>query len=227
MALTKRSESNTIFLQAKHYCLWQELKKQVNDCESVVVTNPKTGEVSTKYGYRFDNVTGSVTGLVQYDTESKYSTRYFGFKLHLKDADSYVLDMPYQSQILRRFLRVAPNVDWNFPLSISIFKGKKEAKEELGVWFRQGGETVKAYFTRDNPRGMPQATQDPDTKEWDFRSQHRWLIQHLRDNTIPDLDAAAVRSAPPVQPDSKPEPEPEPAFDPNAHFEITDADVPF
>jgi len=118
-------------------------------------------------------------------------------------------------------------VDWDFPLSISIFKGKKEAKEELGVWFRQGGETVKAYFTRDNPRGMPQATQDPDTKEWDFRSQHRWLIQHLRDNTIPDLDAAAVRSAPPVQPDSKPEPEPEPAFDPNAHFEITDADVPF
>lgn len=233
MALTKRSESNTVFLQAKHYCLWQELKSQVDGCEAVQVKNPKTDAVSTKYGYKFNTVSGLATGLVKYDTEKKYPTRFFGFKLHLRDGDdAYVLDMPYQSQLLRRFLRVAPNVDWNKPLSITIFKGKKEnGGEELGVWFQQRGETVKVYFTRENPRGMPQATQDPDTHEWDFRAQHRWLVELLKTRTIPDIEEAAKRVAPPMPPETdsqEPEPEPEPEQHHRAlSTEITDDDVPF
>ncbi len=237
MALTKRSESNTVFLQAKHYCLWQEIKSQVDGCESVQVKNPKTDAVSTKYGYKFNTVYGLVTALVKYDTEKKYPTRFFGFKLHLRDGDdSYVLDMPYQSQLLRRFLRIAPNVNWNNPLSITIFKGKKEnGTEELGVWFQQQGETVRVYFTRENPRGMPAATQDPDTHEWDFRAQHRWLVERLKTETIPDIDEAAKRAAPPIQPAGSdaqepfaPEPEqPEPHHRETLSTEITDDDVPF
>ena len=234
MALTKRSESNTVFLQAKHYCLWQELKQPVEGCDHVEVKNPKTDVVSTKHGFKFNTVSGLVTALVKYDTEKKYPTRYFGFKLHLRDGDdAYVLDMPYQSQLLRRFLRVAPNVDWNLPLSITIFKGKKDnGQEELGVWFQQHGETVKVYFNRENPRGMPSATQDPDTHEWDFRAQHRWLVDRLKTETIPDIEEAAKRAAPPVRP-YEPEvqepvaPEEEVILPHHRSEEITDDDVPF
>lgn len=233
MALTKRSESNTVFLQAKHYCLWQEVKQQVPGCEAVEVKNPKTEAVSTKYGFKFNTVSGLVTDLVKYDTERKYATRFFGFKMHFRDADdAYVLDMPYQSQLLRRFLRVAPNVDWNLPLSITIFKGKKEnGSEELGVWFQQHGETVKVYFTRENPRGMPNAIHHADTQEWDFREQHRWLVERLKTETIPDIQEAAKRVAPPVQPLHSDAEEPTPAEEqPQPHHrsdEITDDDVPF
>lgn len=234
--LTKRSESNTVFLQAKHYCLWQEIKSQVPGCEAVQVKNPKTDEVSTKYGFKFNTVSGLATALVKYDTEKKYPTRYFGFKLHLRDGvDSYVLDMPYQSQLLRRFLRVAPNINWTLPLSITIFKGKKQnGGEELGVWFQQRGETVKVYFTRENPRGMPQAIHHADTEEWDFREQHRWLVERLKTETIPDIEEAAKRVAPPVQPHDSDAQEPPPSEpeQPEQHHraisnEITDDDVPF
>lgn len=223
MALTKRSESNTIFLQAKHYCLWQELKQQVQGCDAVEVTNPKNGVVSTKYGFKFNTVTGLATDLVKYDTEKKYPTRYYGFKLYLKDGDgSYALEMPYQSQILRRFLRVAPNIKWALPFSITIFKGKKDnGTEELGVWFQQSGETVKAYFTRENQRGMPSAKQDPDTHEWDFKEQHRWLIERLKVDTIPDIQEAAKHMAPP-QPIAA-EPEQQPTWDPN---DASEDDIP-
>lgn len=202
MALTKRTDSNTVFLQAKHYCLWQELKQQVQGCEAVQVKNPKTEAVSTKYGFKYDTVVGLVTDMAKYDTERKYATRYFGFKIRLVDeGNNYVLDMPYQSQILRRFLRVAPNVDWSIPLSITIFKGKKEnGKEELGVWFKQRGETIKVYYSRETPNGMPEATKDPDTQEWDFRNQHRWLVEKLRAEIIPKIMEAAKKVAPPIQP---------------------------
>ncbi len=60
MALTRRSDSKFIYLQAKHFCLWRELKKPVEGCESIEVTNPKTGAILTKHGFKFDSVSGHV-----------------------------------------------------------------------------------------------------------------------------------------------------------------------
>lgn len=231
MALTKRTQSDSIHLQVKHFTLWREIKKPEVGCEEIQVTNPKTKEVITKYGYGFRSVSGRATKLVKYDTTDKYATRYFGFKLTLKDgADIYVLDMPYQSQVLRRFLRVARNINFGLPLSLTVFKGKGKADKkegETGIWFQQDDLTVKAYYTREAPHGMPEAAQDPHTHEWDFRAQHRWLVDRLITETIPDIERAATPVAPPM----------EPAYDTDEHvgagdmqdppFEPSDDDVPF
>lgn len=233
MGLTKRSSSNAVYLQIKHYCLWQEIKKYVDGCDSVEVTNPKTKEVLTKYGYRFASVFGRVVKLCTYDTQSKYSTRYFGFKMHFVDeGETFILDFPYNSQALRRLLRVARNVSWGSPLSITVFKGKKNERgsEETGIWFQQHGETVRPYYTKEQPHGMPEATYDSDLQQWDFRAQHRWLVQRLREDTIPEIELAASHVAPPVEPAThEPEPEPDPAhltYDSDGYMP-SDDDVPF
>ena len=230
MALEKRSSSNTVFLQAKHYCLWQEIKKPVDGCETVEVTNPKTGEVLTKYGFAYNTVTGRVMKLVKYDTEQKYAMRFFGFKLHLLDGeDSYVFDMPYNGPAFRRFLTVAPNIDWTYPLSITVFKGKKKhdaGADPMVVWLRQRGETVKAYFTKEQPHGMPLAIQDEHSKEWDFKAQRRWLTNYLIENILPEIEKAAVIAAPPLEPD-RAEPEHVEPDDSQVEYGITDDDVPF
>lgn len=229
MPLTKKTESRAIYLQVKHFCLWMEIKKRVDGCEAIEVTNPKTKEVLTKFGYAYRSVSGRVVKIARYDTADKYSTRYFGFKVHFQDdSDLFVLDMPYQSQILRRFLRVARNIDWLRPLTITIFKGKGEGKKadgETGVWFQQGDDTIKPYYTREAPRGMPTATQDPDTHEWDFKAQHRWLIDKLQAEIIPDVEHAS-HAVPPMEPESDAsEPEPSPQSGPP--WEVSDDDVPF
>ena len=228
MGLTKRSESTIIYLQAKHFCLWQESKTRGEDTEAIEVTNPRTGEKITKHGYRFDTVTGRAVELAKYDTGSKYNERYFGFKLHLVDGiDRYVIDLPYRSTILRRFLRVAPTLDWSKPFSITVFKGKprKGDNDVTGIWFQQNGATVKPHFTREEPHGMPDARYDEATQEWDFRAQHRWLVTRLEEDTGPAITLAAgtVKLAsgghtPAVAADASPR-EDEPAID--------DDDVPF
>lgn len=203
MALTKQSESSLVYLEVKHYSLWRGLKKKVDGCDEVDANNPSTGQTVRKYGYKYRSVSGRAVKLVKYDTEQKYSKRYFGFKLHLMDeGGTFVIDMPYQSQILRRFLRLARNIDWTKPFSITIFKGKKKegaGVEETGIWFEQSGETVKSYYTLEHPHGMPAATQDPDTHEWDFKAQHRWLVERLKSETIHDIETAAARMAPPIE----------------------------
>jgi hypothetical protein len=219
-----------IYLEIKHYCLWQALKKHVNGCETLDVTNPTNGQTVTKFGYRYDTVTGHAVKMVKYDTERKYSKRYFGFKLHIADGgDRFVLDLPYNSQGLRRFLRVARNIDWNRPLSITVFKGKKSERgggEETGIWFQQGGSTVKPYYTKEQPHGMPEAIYDDAEQKWDFRSQHRWLVERLKEETIPDIEEAAAHAAPPAPTGSSDQHDDGPA-DEEAPPEITDDDVPF
>ena len=208
MSLTKRSENQAVFLEAKHYCLWRAIKTHVAGCETVQANNPRTGTAVAKFGYRYDTVSGIVTKLVKYDTEKKYSTRYFGFKLYLVDgAETYVIDMPYHGQLLRRFLRVAHNVDWSKPFSITVFKGKKNAGEvePTGVWFQQGGATVKPYYTREQPHGMPEATHDAIEDAWNFKPQHQWLVQRLIAETIPDIEASWKKAAPPIEPPVEPD----------------------
>jgi hypothetical protein len=237
MGLTKQSESKAVYLAIKDYSIWRELKQRVDGCEEITVTNPKTKEVLTKYGYHYRDLEGYVVKLEKYDTAAKFTTRYFGFKLHLiEGADTFVLDLPYTSQVLRRLLRIAPNVDWSRPLQLTVFRGKKGKKgdDETGIWFRQGGATVKSFYTRETPNGMPAAVQDPHTQEWDFRAQHRWLVDQLINKTAPEILAIAkdaARPAPaPVTSDAA---EPDRAEDVDTaqvdagEWGITDDDVPF
>ncbi len=204
MGLTRRSESNRVYLQVKHSCLWQEFKKATKDTEAVEVTNPETKQVITKHGIRFENVIGHVVKIETYNRVHA-GKRYIGFKVHFQEgAQVFVVDMPYQSQVLRRFLRVLPNIVWTLPFSLSIFQGKgKDGKPELGVWFRQSGATIKPYYTREEPHGMPPATQDSVTQEWDFKAQHRWLVDRLLNVHMPAIELAASAKTPPIEPNEE------------------------
>lgn len=228
MALTKHSESSSIFLDVKHFAFWREIKEHVEGCETITVNNPKTNQKITKYGYKFHDVEGRAAKLEKYDRQHD-GTRYFGFKLTLTDAgERYVIDMPYQSQILRRFLRVAPNIDWSRPLFIAAFKSKKEKTsdpDKTAIWFKQDNQTVPAYYSRETPNGMPAAKQDPHTGEWDFRAQHQWLVEKLKTETIPRIEAAAKTAAPPAGEDAGGDSGDEWDGPPSAP--ITDSDVPF
>ena len=198
MGLIKKSESSIVYLEIKHYRIWQQLEREVAGCDVVETTNPKTKQTVTKYGWGFAELTARATKLVKYDTEGKYATRYYGYKLHLvddADGSQFSLDMPYHSQVLRKFLRIAPSIDWSLPFTIQAWKGKTKEGQgaaETAILFRQSGDTVKWFFTREHANGMPEATQDPDTKEWDFRAQHRWLIEDLKARTIPAIEKAAA-----------------------------------
>ena len=236
MPLTKRSETNAVYLEVKHYCLWRQIKKAVPGCEEIEVNNPSTGEKVKKIGFAYDSVSGIVTKLDKYDTGRQYSTRYFGFNLHLVDSDggAFVLKMPYASQVLRRFLRLARNIDFKKPLSLTVFKGRKKegatGAEETGLWFQQNGQTVKPYYTKEQPHGMPDAKHDQFSGEWDFKEQHQWLVARLQAETMADIAAAAKHAAPPDEPEVRELLSAEPDIDegPSNDFDgITDDDIPF
>ena len=199
MGLTRQSDSDTIYLQVKDYSIWRELKRQEDGCDVITVENPRTKEILTKYGYKYKSIEGLAVSLAPYSNEHA-GVKYAGFKLVLEDADDrYSLDMSHNGQLLRRFLRCAPNFNWSHPLKISAFKSKKENPgdpDSTGIWFQQGAETVPPFYTRTDPHGMPEAIKDELSGEWDFKTQNRWLVNKLTTETIPAIEAS--RSHAPV-----------------------------
>ena len=201
MALTKREGGSVTYLQIKDFSIWREIKTPVEGCEAITVNNPSNGETLTKYGFKFDELSGRVVKLEQYNKEFS-GTRYVGFNLFLMDdGKRFSLEMPYESQVFQRFLLVAPNIALDLPLSISAFKGKPSragAKDKTAVAFRQDGKNVPQFYSREDPHGMPLATQDTITGTWDFGPQKRWLVNKLITETIPQIDAVAKAMAPSV-----------------------------
>jgi hypothetical protein len=224
--LTKKTESKTVYLEAKHFRLWQKLDKYVPGCDTIEVTNPKTQEKLTKHGFSFESMYGRALKLIKYDTEKKFATRFFGFKLTVVDNGEFcVLDMPYHSQVLRRFLKAAPNFDWELSFKISIFKTKKDdGTDTTGIWFQQDGRTIKPHWTRDNPGEMPEPIFYKEEDKWDYGPQHRWLVEQLQSVTIPAIDTAAASIAPPEKSAEVEEIE---AYGEPPAGPIDDSDVPF
>jgi hypothetical protein len=199
MGVTRQSETNAMHLSIKDWSLWQEIKNKAEGCETIKVTNPEDKTVLDKYGYKYESLVGRVVHLAEYKREWKGKV-FSGFKLHVQDgADKFILDMPYTSRILRNFLHTCPNMNWSKPLSIRAFKGKNDKGEpEQAIWFQQDEQTVKFYFTKDNPHGMPAPKQHPRTQKWDFSEQQEWLIERMMNDTAPAIAAAAAKFAPPI-----------------------------
>lgn len=205
MALVKREGGNITYLQIKDFSIWKEIKALSEGCEAITVNNPSTGETLTKYGYKFDELSGRIVKLEQYNKDFG-GTRYVGFNLVLlDDGKRFSLEMPYESQVFQRFLLVAPNIVLGLPLSISAFKGKPQragGKDKTAVAFRQDGKNVPQFYSREEPHGMPLATQDPITGTWDFGPQKRWLVQKLISETVPQIEQIAKTMTTPVAHDA-------------------------
>ena len=195
MPLTKRAESSAIFLSVKHHCIWQQLDNPTSDSVQVEVTNPETKQVLTKHGYQYNDVSGHVAAIEKYDRTVK-GKRYLGYKMKISDgAQVFYLDMPDNSRVLRKFLMLMPNIDWDKPLRIAAWKARnKETSEfETALWFTQNGESVRNAYTRANPNGLPDAIQHPRTGKWDFTAQEDFLFSKLDQEIIPAIAAATKR----------------------------------
>jgi hypothetical protein len=113
--------------------------------------------------------------------------------------------------VLKRFLKVAPNVDFDKPLLISAFKNR-EGKQ--AVSFRQGEDPdpqkwtkVEEYWRRPlGPDGkvdmskpsvgadgsvLPEPVHDEFNDSWDYNPQNTFLLKYYLNNIEPKLKAIA------------------------------------
>lgn len=192
-----------IFLHIKHGTICEESKTPREKFVAIEVTNPRSGQTSTKYIKPYKLVEAMIRRIEWYEREYD-GTPFMGWKLVL-DADGVVctLDLPLQSQTATRFMKLAENLDFTKPVEFSAWK-TPEDKTALSV--KQEGVNVPQKYTKDNPGDCPPPVQGFG-KKWNYDAQTQFLHEKMTQVVIPKLNALRGTeveepvTATPLQPD--------------------------
>lgn len=177
--------SDGIHLHIKHGGLVRESKHPQEGFSPIEVTNIRTGDVSTKYIKRYREVEANIKRIEWYDKEYQ-GIPYQGWKLIL-DADGTpcTLDLPFESAVGSRFMKLAENLDFSQPVEFSAWKTPDE-KTAFSV--KQGGQNVPQKYTKENPGDCPAPVQGFN-KKWNFDAQKQFLHERMMNVVIPKLNA--------------------------------------
>lgn len=186
------SSNDGIFLVIKHGGIVQE-SKNARDGFSPMEITTRSGETIIKHIKRYKKVIALVKHIEWYDREYG-DTRYMGWKLLLDDQDGTIctLDIPFESRVGTRFMKLAENIEFAELVEFSAWRGPDE-KTAFSV--KQNGENVPQKYTRDDPGDCPPPVQGFN-KKWNFDAQKEFLHERMTNVVLPKVVAVSGLSAP-------------------------------
>lgn len=200
----QEANNDGIFLVIKHGGICQESKQPREGFSPIEVVNARSGDKTVKYIKRYKGVEALIKRIDWYDREFE-DTRFMGWKLIL-DADGTAcsLDLPFESRVGSRFMKLAENIDYSEPVEFSAWRGPDD-KTAFAV--KQKGENVPQRYTREDPGDCPPPVQGFN-KKWNFDAQKQFLHERMIKVVIPRLEETsgnghhAEAQAEPVEPQS-------------------------
>lgn len=174
-----------IFLHIKHGTICEESKTPKEKFVPIEVTNPRSGQTSTKYIKPYKLVEALIKRIEWYERDYD-GTPFMGWKIVLDaDGTTCTLDLPLQSQTATRFMKLAESLDFTKPVEFSAWK-TPEDKTALSV--KQDDAQVPQKYTKDNPNGCPPPVQGFG-KKWNYDAQTQFLHERMTQVVIPKLNA--------------------------------------
>lgn len=150
MALSNLGGVNTTYLSVADGNLVRQ-HKQANERTAERLT--KTGKLV--YEERFKDLTAKLDGITT--RENDYGKQW---QLRFQDqGDYYVISLPYSSRYASSFLKALPNIDLSKEVRFMpwAMKDKNDpTKTVTGITLYQDGEKVAPYYTKEDPKGLPQ-----------------------------------------------------------------------
>lgn len=150
MALSNLGGVNTTYLSVADGNLVRQ-HKQANAQTTERIT--KTGKLV--FEERFKDLTAKLDGIST--RENDYGKQW---QLRFQDGgDYYVISLPYSSRYASSFLKVLPNLDLSKEVRFMpwAMKDKLDATKTItGITLYQDGEKLAPYYTKDDPKGLPQ-----------------------------------------------------------------------
>jgi hypothetical protein len=133
----------------------------------------------------YDSLSGWLT-----DIKTKESEYGKSWVLVLKDEQgSYNLEMKYSSGYATSFLKAIPNADLSEVITLSPKLIVDGDKKQSVLFISQNGKGLKHYWTKDNPRDLPQMkkvkVRGVDT--WDDTERMDYLENYIKDYILPKI----------------------------------------
>jgi hypothetical protein len=117
-------------------------------------------------------------------------------------AETYCLQLSENTRALSSLLLALPSCDLKKPINIRPYEfTNEEGKSKAGVRLTQDGKKVEWFFTREDPKGLPDLK--PITIEgketFDSTARMSWLRQYVDEHIVPQLSGLPTPEAPEVE----------------------------
>ena len=183
----QRTERTGKFFVVKHNCICEESSKERPSYEPVEVMNPQTKEVSIKFIKRYDSLEAMITKIEWRDTEKQYDQRYMSWKIYLDaDGETGVLELPFNSRVGSRFMKLAENIDYTKPVE---FRAWRDNEDKTAFIVKQDDQNIPQKYTRANPGDCPEPIEKFGGK-LNFDDQMEYLHGTMMTVVIPKVMAA-------------------------------------
>lgn len=188
MGLEEYGEGSGVFLKIKHGCICQESKTEKEGYKKVEGVL-RDGTPWKKWIRPYKAVSGFVDKIERYDREHE-GRKFRGWNLLINDGENqYNLDIPFDSKVNSRWMKLAEAIDYTKPVRFSAWTDKKT--DSTAINLQQDGVSVPQKYTREEPNGLPEPTQRASGK-WDYSAQEDFLIERLIKFVIPNVELIAA-----------------------------------
>lgn len=188
MALENREGGKYITILGGKFCV-----RVSSDTPGAVERVNKLGK--TVHEVFYDSFTGKLINIRTRDGEYGKSWE-FDFK---DGGEVYTLQLSYSNSYATNILKMLPNVDLTKEMKVQPAQKIEDGKTKSSLFISQDGTTLKHFFTKDNPKGMPDMEQLTVSGKlvWDDTKRLAFLEEMVNRDILPKLpkDAAAAPAA--------------------------------
>lgn len=198
----KSERSQGIYLNVFDGTICQKSKSEIEGWEGPIKTqNPQTKEDVFTFVFRYGSIVARIIDVNKFQKTFDSGGKTSGFNITLLAGGKVAtLQLRWLEDTLKRFLKVAPNLDFNKSVRIACFPIiKPSGKRAVAVSFKQGDgpvpkdwPKVEEFYNTANEE-MPHATQDEMDGTWDFKPQERFLGVKFSENTLPQIKQIAAQ----------------------------------
>jgi len=186
MALEEYDGGKGIYLKIKHGGIIQESKIEREGFKKI--EGVFDGTPYKKWIHPYRAVAGYINKIERYDREHG-GRKFRGWNIFIDaDGTDCVLEIPFDSRVNTRFMKIAEMIDYSKPVRFSAWHDKKE--DAIAFNAQQDGVSVPQKYTRENPGQMPEPIQRSSGK-WDYGAQEDFLTDRMIRFVIPTVGAAA------------------------------------
>lgn len=192
-------------------------KEVMDGFETVSYFNKKKKEDVISYVKRYEEIVARVVNVEKRKVKLDDGTKFINYNLTLlAGKKKAVLQVNYMDAFLRKFLKVAPNIDFSQLIRFSAFKKTVNGKEKQLISIKQGtGKPYKEWpavpfywehekhpngeYDLDSPAVgadgsvLPRIVHDEESDEWDSREQNKFLVNYFNENCLPKIHEIAEK----------------------------------
>lgn len=107
----------------------------------------------------------------------------------LDGGQTQTLQIQYSSGFANGFLKALPNVNLAEKVKLIPSTKMEGDKKKSTLFINQHGQSIKWFFTKDTPNGLPELTQKKVKGKlvWDDSEAQEFMEMYVRDNIVPKL----------------------------------------